>query len=391
MKKEKIILKKIEKLKSGNKKYEAIFDVNGKIVKTKFGASGMSDFTKHKDKERRERYISRHKKDLKTNNPTRAGYLSMYILWNKPSFKASVADYKKKLNTYNRTGKFPTKITGSKILKFGTDIIPFNETTMKILPPDIQTKIQKHVFEKQNLLNILKYRAFQRYNEAAKRTDKAKWPKRWVRAIINKLWTNLNPVNKFTSDWLQKAALILNKSDFNFKKRNIWWKIIENMIATMAEIENEGDPKDFLSKLEYKYYMKCGDSLLIILSKTGYNVNPDREEIAWDKELFWWTEIASKNSNFGARLFDKTSLEKLPPDIQNKLLEEYYGDKFNTQIKKLTHTENNLLKKFIDHYNKTFNIGKKPILLDSLRPALRKTGWWFLSIQPDEKESAKLI
>jgi hypothetical protein len=298
MKKEKIILKKIEKLKSGNKKYEAIFDINGKVVKRKFGASGMSDFTKHKDKERRERYISRHKKDLKTNNPTRAGYLSMYILWNKPSFKASVADYKKKLNTYNRTGKFPTKITGSKLLKFGTDMIPFNETTMKILPPDIQTKLQDQVlFEKQNLLNILKHRAFQRYNDAAKRTDNPTENKNF----LNKLWTNLDPVNKFTSDWLQKAASILTKSDFNFKKRNIWWKIIENILLSMAEIEGDGDPKDFLSELEYNYYKKCGDSIIVILKKTGYNVNPDREEIAWDKELFWWTHIGPNNSNFGAR------------------------------------------------------------------------------------------
>ena len=43
---------------------------------------------------------------------------------------------------------------------------------MKILPPDIQTKLQDQVlFEKQNLLNILKHRAFKIYNDAAKRTD----------------------------------------------------------------------------------------------------------------------------------------------------------------------------------------------------------------------------
>ena len=48
----------------------------------------------------------------------------------------------------------------------------------------------------------------------------------------------------------------------------------------MAEIENEGDPKDFLSKLEYKYYMKSRDSLLIILSKTGYNVLTEGKQIS---------------------------------------------------------------------------------------------------------------
>ena len=110
---------KFKKLRGGSKKYEITFNKNGKKYVRKFGSAGMSDFTKHKDKERRERYISRHKKDLKTKDPMKPGYLSMFILWNKPSLKASLADYKRRLRVYNRTGKFPTKITGSKKLKFG--------------------------------------------------------------------------------------------------------------------------------------------------------------------------------------------------------------------------------------------------------------------------------
>ena len=110
---------KFRKLKSGPKKYEITFLKNGKKYVRKFGAAGMSDFTIHKDKERRERYISRHKKDLKSKDPMKPGYLSMFILWNKPSLRASLADYKRRLGTYNRTGKFPIKITGSKKLKFG--------------------------------------------------------------------------------------------------------------------------------------------------------------------------------------------------------------------------------------------------------------------------------
>ena len=127
--KDKIKLKSIKPLRSGNKKYVAEFEItksNGKKRKksTKFGAKGMSDYTKHKDNERRDRYISRHKKDLRTNDPTRAGYLSMYILWNKKTFKASLADYKRRLNTYNKTGKFPKAIPGSALKnKFGA---PYN-------------------------------------------------------------------------------------------------------------------------------------------------------------------------------------------------------------------------------------------------------------------------
>ena len=110
---------KFRKLRGNKKKYEITFNKNGKKYVRKFGAAGMSDFTIHKDKERRERYISRHKKDLKTKDPMKPGYLSMFILWNKPSLRASLADYKRRLGVYNRTGKFPIKISGSKKLKFG--------------------------------------------------------------------------------------------------------------------------------------------------------------------------------------------------------------------------------------------------------------------------------
>ena len=94
-----------------DKKYRATFQTStGRTKHTDFGSSGMSDFTKHKDIERRDRYIYRHKKDLQTNDPSRAGYLSMYILWNKPSFNGSLRDYKKRLKIYNDTGKFPKTI-----------------------------------------------------------------------------------------------------------------------------------------------------------------------------------------------------------------------------------------------------------------------------------------
>lgn len=107
----KITLIKLVKAPKGSKyKYFAIFNKNGKEIKRGFGAATYSDFTIHKDKERRNRYIMRHKKDLKTNDPTRAGYLSMFILWNYPSLTRSIADYRRRLSIYNRTGKFPTKI-----------------------------------------------------------------------------------------------------------------------------------------------------------------------------------------------------------------------------------------------------------------------------------------
>lgn len=96
-----IILKNVVKSSNPNKKWTAIFEVDGKEKQTNFGASGMSDYTIHKDKERRNRYIARHAKDLKTNDPTKPGYLAMFILWNKPTIKASIADYKRRLKDKN--------------------------------------------------------------------------------------------------------------------------------------------------------------------------------------------------------------------------------------------------------------------------------------------------
>jgi hypothetical protein len=107
----KIKLLSIKKSNTKGKKLMAIFKINDLNKKTiHFGAAGMSDFTKHKDINRRNRYIKRHLKDLNTNDPTRAGYLSMFILWNKKSLKDSINDYKRRINIYNKTNKFPKNI-----------------------------------------------------------------------------------------------------------------------------------------------------------------------------------------------------------------------------------------------------------------------------------------
>ncbi len=76
----------------------AVFeDKDGKKIKTThFGARGMSDYTKHGDKERMKLYESRHKKNEHWNRPMTAGSLSKNILWNKPSLAGSFNDYKRR-------------------------------------------------------------------------------------------------------------------------------------------------------------------------------------------------------------------------------------------------------------------------------------------------------
>jgi hypothetical protein len=90
---------KIQKSDSFNKKYMATFYRDGKRFKTThFGAKGMSDFTIHGDEERKQRYIARHSANENWNDYTSAGSLARYILWNKPTLRDSIADYKRRFN-----------------------------------------------------------------------------------------------------------------------------------------------------------------------------------------------------------------------------------------------------------------------------------------------------
>lgn len=87
----------IKKSTKPDKKLMAVFDIDGKKKTTHFGSKGMDDYTKTKDKEQRKRYRQRHAKDLNTGDPTRAGYLSYYILWGEStSLDKNISDYKKR-------------------------------------------------------------------------------------------------------------------------------------------------------------------------------------------------------------------------------------------------------------------------------------------------------
>ena len=81
-----------------DKKFDAIIN-NKKTIP--FGASGMSDYTKHKDIERKNRYINRHKKNENWNDPLTAGFYSKNILWNKPTLNESIKDINKTFKNIN--------------------------------------------------------------------------------------------------------------------------------------------------------------------------------------------------------------------------------------------------------------------------------------------------
>lgn len=84
---------------SEKKKMAIFYDKDGnKLKTTHFGAAGMSDYTKHKDPERKQRYLTRHKKRENWNDFTSAGSLSRYILWGEPTLQKSIDKYKHKFN-----------------------------------------------------------------------------------------------------------------------------------------------------------------------------------------------------------------------------------------------------------------------------------------------------
>jgi hypothetical protein len=84
----------------GPKKFTAQFLIGGRPRTTHFGAKGYEDFTTHHDRARRDKYRRRHQKDLQTRDPTRAGFLSYYLLWGPSvSLARNVAHYRRMLKS----------------------------------------------------------------------------------------------------------------------------------------------------------------------------------------------------------------------------------------------------------------------------------------------------
>ncbi len=90
----------IKKSDKAGKDYMAIFTKdNGRTKTTHFGDANLDHYTSGASKEQRTRYRARHKKDLQTNDPKRAGYLSYYILWGESkSMRENIKSYKRRFN-----------------------------------------------------------------------------------------------------------------------------------------------------------------------------------------------------------------------------------------------------------------------------------------------------
>tara|TARA_R110001606_G_scaffold348339_1_gene497873 strand:- start:472 stop:810 length:339 start_codon:yes stop_codon:yes gene_type:complete len=106
----KIKLLKVLPSKKSGKKYDAYFLLDNEKEKVvSFGASDYRDYILINDKNSKwylpkildrnvtkASYRRRHEKDLETKDPTRPGYLSYYILWNKKTLGGSIKHFKNK-------------------------------------------------------------------------------------------------------------------------------------------------------------------------------------------------------------------------------------------------------------------------------------------------------
>jgi len=96
-----MVFVQLSKSDQEGKKYKAVFykeENRQKIKTTHFGAVGYQDFTQHKDEDRKQAYLARHKKNEDWNDYMSAGSLSKHLLWSKPSLSASYNDYIRKFN-----------------------------------------------------------------------------------------------------------------------------------------------------------------------------------------------------------------------------------------------------------------------------------------------------
>ena len=84
----------LQKSSNPKKKYDAY--VEGK--KVSFGATGYSDFTQHKNEERKKNYIARHKPNQNWNDLTTAGAWSRWLTWEKKTIPEAIKNMEKQFN-----------------------------------------------------------------------------------------------------------------------------------------------------------------------------------------------------------------------------------------------------------------------------------------------------
>lgn len=88
----------ITKSQIPEKKFKACFTGTQGKKTVHFGAAGYEDFTIHNDQDRKNNYIRRHQGTEDWDAMDTPGALARWILWNKPTLAASVADFKRRFH-----------------------------------------------------------------------------------------------------------------------------------------------------------------------------------------------------------------------------------------------------------------------------------------------------
>lgn len=63
-----------------------------------FGQKSAKTFIDGRTDEEKDNYIARHKVNENWKDPTTAGALSRFVLWNKKTLSASITDFKKRFS-----------------------------------------------------------------------------------------------------------------------------------------------------------------------------------------------------------------------------------------------------------------------------------------------------
>jgi len=95
-----MIIAEVSKSDLKDKKYKIVVIKDSKKKTLHIGQASASDYTKHKDPERKERYTDRHRsrEDWSKSGVSTAGFWAKHLLWNKPSITESIKDIEKRFN-----------------------------------------------------------------------------------------------------------------------------------------------------------------------------------------------------------------------------------------------------------------------------------------------------
>ena len=87
----------IRKSDNPKKKWVAVYEVDGKKLRRRFGSANMTDFTLGATDQQKKNYRARHKND-NINDPLAPGSLSWHLLWSSRDFKENIKSFKKRFN-----------------------------------------------------------------------------------------------------------------------------------------------------------------------------------------------------------------------------------------------------------------------------------------------------